>query len=99
MPLIDGLICANGSLVKDDTIYEVSVFYINLEHKKTCSKAGFNIWSKMYYPKMVGLERLELSHLAAPEPKSGASTNSATAPFLLLYHQKQLNSNAIKIVN
>ena len=35
----------------------------------------------MYYPKMVGLERLELSHLAALEPKSSASTNSATAPF------------------
>ena len=61
MPLIDGLICANGSLVKDDTIYEVSLFYIKLEHKKTCSKAGFNIWSKMYYRKMVGLERLETS--------------------------------------
>ena len=29
---------------------------------------------------LVGLERLELSHLSAPEPKSGASTNSATAP-------------------
>ena len=27
---------------------------------------------------MVRKERLELSHLAAPEPKSGASTNSAT---------------------
>ena len=29
---------------------------------------------------MVGLKRLELLHLAAPEPKSGASTNFATAP-------------------
>ncbi len=29
------------------------------------------------YFKMVRKERLELSHLAAPEPKSGASTNSA----------------------
>ena len=28
---------------------------------------------------MVRKERLELSHLAAPEPKSGASTNSATS--------------------
>ncbi len=27
---------------------------------------------------MVRSERLELSHLSAPEPKSGASTNSAT---------------------
>lgn len=27
---------------------------------------------------MVRTERLELSHLSAPEPKSGASTNSAT---------------------
>ena len=32
--------------------------------------------------KMVGLERLELAHLAAPEPKSGASTNFATAPLI-----------------
>ena len=29
--------------------------------------------------KKVRKERLELSHLAAPEPKSGASTNSATS--------------------
>lgn len=29
---------------------------------------------------MVGAKRLELLHLAAPEPKSGASTNSATPP-------------------
>ncbi len=28
---------------------------------------------------MVRKERLELSHLTAPEPKSGASTNSATS--------------------
>ncbi len=27
---------------------------------------------------MVRAERLELSHLAAPEPKSGVSTNSTT---------------------
>ncbi len=27
---------------------------------------------------MVRVERLELTHLAAPEPKSGASTNFAT---------------------
>ena len=30
---------------------------------------------------MVRKERLELSHLAAPEPKSGASTNFATSAF------------------
>lgn len=29
----------------------------------------------------MGVERLELSRFAAPEPKSGASTNSATLPF------------------
>ena len=28
---------------------------------------------------LVRMERLELSHLAAPEPKSGASTNFATS--------------------
>jgi hypothetical protein len=32
---------------------------------------------------MVRKERLELSHLAAPEPKSGASTNSATSAYLI----------------
>ena len=32
---------------------------------------------------MVRKERLELSHLAAPEPKSGASTNSATSALFL----------------
>ena len=31
------------------------------------------------FSRMVRKERLELSHLAAPEPKSGASTNSATS--------------------
>ena len=30
-----------------------------------------------HYLNMVRKERLELSHLAAPEPKSGASTNFA----------------------
>ncbi len=33
---------------------------------------------------MVRSERLELSHLAAPEPKSGASTNSATTAYIYL---------------
>ena len=30
---------------------------------------------------LVRMERLELSHLTAPEPKSGASTNFATSAF------------------
>ncbi len=34
--------------------------------------------------RMVRKERLELSHLAAPEPKSGASTNSATSAYCQL---------------
>ncbi len=29
---------------------------------------------------MVGMERLELSRLAAPEPKSGVYTNFTTSP-------------------
>ncbi len=33
---------------------------------------------------MVRKERLELSHLTAPEPKSGASTNSATSAYCQL---------------
>ena len=32
---------------------------------------------------MVRTERLELSHLAAPEPKSGVSTNSTTSAYLI----------------
>ena len=35
---------------------------------------------------MVRSERLELSHLSAPEPKSGASTNSATTAANLYSH-------------
>lgn len=31
----------------------------------------------------MGPERLELSHIAAPDPKSGASTNFATGPLNL----------------
>ena len=34
---------------------------------------------------MVREERLELSHLAAPEPKSGVSTNSTTPALHLFY--------------
>ena len=41
---------------------------------------------------MVGLERLELSHLSAPEPKSGASTNSATAPFSVVGYYIEFES-------
>ncbi len=42
---------------------------------------------------MVRKERLELSHLAAPEPKSGASTNSATsALFPKRFEKKHLGN-------
>ena len=41
-------------------------------------------------PKLVRKERLELSRLTAQEPKSSASTNSATFANLFLYHNKQL---------
>ena len=39
---------------------------------------------------MVRTERLELSHLTAPEPKSGVSTNSTTSAFV-----RSQNSNVI----
>lgn len=42
---------------------------------------GYRLIKISHYRIMVGLERLELSHLTALEPKSSASTNSATAPF------------------
>ena len=35
---------------------------------------------------MVGPERLELSHIAALDPKSSASTNFATGPWLFIYY-------------
>ena len=39
---------------------------------------------------MVREERLELSHLAAPEPKSGVSTNSTTpARSLFVLHPRE----------
>ncbi len=38
---------------------------------------------------MVRKERLELSHLAAPEPKSGASTNSAISANILYIELNQ----------
>ena len=42
---------------------------------------------------MVRKERLELSHLAAPEPKSGASTNFAiSATFLNIFIRKHLGN-------
>lgn len=37
---------------------------------------------------MVGPERLELSHIAALDPKSSASTNFATGPKVLLNFQR-----------
>ena len=38
---------------------------------------------------MVRTERLELSHLAAPEPKSGVSTNSTTSANLVQIQKRQ----------
>ena len=35
---------------------------------------------------MVREERLELSHLTAPEPKSGVSTNSTTPALTSIFH-------------
>ena len=40
---------------------------------------------------MVRKERLELSHLAAPEPKSGASTNFATSAHIVSRLTKKEN--------
>lgn len=37
---------------------------------------------KLLILNVVRTERLELSHLAAPEPKSGASTNFATSALI-----------------
>ena len=51
---------------------------------------------------MVRTERLELSHLAAPEPKSGVSTNSTTSAhciFLVSNYVEDILLKALSIVN
>ncbi len=45
---------------------------------------------------MVRKERLELSHLAAPEPKSGASTNFATSAHIVVHPKKDGASGRIR---
>ena len=50
----------------------------NFGHKKTCERQ-VNLTNTDW---VVGLKRLELLHLAALEPKSSASTNFATAPWV-----------------
>src|SRR5690606_35138935 len=50
------------------------------------SKAGDNRGKSN---QMVRTERLELSHLAAPEPKSGVSTNSTTSANLVQIQKRQ----------
>ncbi len=57
---------------------------MNAEIKTRCLTA----WR--YPKKVVREERLELSHLAAPEPKSGASTNSATPALLFILHLNEM---------
>ena len=42
----------------------------------------------LFFESMVRAERLELSHLAAPEPKSGVSTNSTTLAKVVQIIQK-----------
>jgi hypothetical protein len=44
-----------------------------------CLFKTIDLRTVLFAKRMVRKERLELSHLAAPEPKSGASTNSATS--------------------
>ena len=45
---------------------------------------------------MVRKERLELSHLAAPEPKSGASTNFATSALFIVELSLRLSTLYVK---
>ncbi|WP_342178118.1 hypothetical protein, partial [Proteus mirabilis] len=44
-------------------------------HSESCLLILFSV---CHYQSMVREARLELAHLAAPDPKSGASTNFAT---------------------
>jgi hypothetical protein len=43
-------------------------------------QSSVTLSSNTFEESVVGTERLELSHLAALEPKSSASTNFATSP-------------------
>ena len=46
------------------------------------------------------MERLELSQVSLPEPKSGASTNSATSAFILYcYHIKNYQNWKVLLSN
>ena len=51
-----------------------NVVYSGIDVKKAARK--------LLILSVVRTERLELSHLAAPEPKSGASTNFATSALI-----------------
>ncbi len=53
-------------------------------HPKTQNSKEFDTKKDRFHGllKMVGPERLELSHIAALDPKSSASTNFATGPCL-----------------
>ena len=53
-------------------VYRIRWYYTVLDKKKAAFQGCF-------FVKVVRTERLELSHLSAPEPKSGASTNFATS--------------------
>ena len=44
--------------------------------------------SMIYQNSVVRIKRLELLHLSAPEPKSGASTNFAISAFSISVEQK-----------
>ncbi len=46
---------------------------------------------------MVRKERLELSHLAAPEPKSGASTNFAISAKLYFYNEIMVRKERLEL--
>jgi hypothetical protein len=66
---INSMVRAFGISNEDD----IRSTFMPLRRKKTAVSGCFL--------SVVRMERLELSHLAAPEPKSGASTNFATSAF------------------
>ena len=66
--------------------YKANLYHISLSHsciiiqKSIIIKKAFQSLIRIANFKMVGPERLELSHIAALDPKSSASTNFATGP-------------------
>ena len=83
-----------GAVIHKIWFYGINSFKAN---KKTVENQRFWAYVINGFQSVVRTERLELSHLSAPEPKSGASTNSATFAIPIKGKEKIIYSNNKKI--